>query len=170
MVHLYTGAGKGKTSAAVGLAVRAAGWGQQVCFAQFMKGRKSGELCALEQLPQVEIFRSPRDFGFYRAMSGEDKEQLTQIHNAILQALLGRARQGDCRVMVLDEVTYPVNWKLLDEGLLRQLLFFGDKVELVLTGRDPADFLLERADYLTRMDCLRHPYEKGVEAREGVEY
>ena len=170
MIHLYTGDGKGKTTAAIGLAVRAAGRGKRVCFSQFMKGNDTGELHALALLPQVELFRSEKNFGFYRSMSEFDKAALTGIHNDILYRLLSRMQTQSCDLMVLDEITYPVNWGLLDVSLLKQLLSCPGQTEIVLTGREPADFLIECADYLTEMRKIRHPYEKGVAAREGVEF
>lgn len=183
MVHLYMGDGKGKTTAAAGLAIRAAGRGMRVCFAQFMKSRDTGELNVLQSLPQVVILRSQKEFGFFSSMSQADKEELTGIHNNILDRLLQMAAEHSCDLIVLDEVTYPVNWGLLDCGKLKKLLDFGKTgekkavspelrqgLEIVLTGRNPADFLAEQADYLTEMLALRHPYEKGVQAREGIEY
>lgn len=169
MIHLYTGNGKGKTTAAVGQAVRAAGCGWPVIFAQFMKGNDTGELHSLAQLKQVRICRSPRDFGFYSSMSEADREALTEIHNQILDELLAAARSGHCKLIVLDEITYPVNWGLLDADRLKELLACED-VELVLTGREAADFLREAADYITEMRCERHPFAKGVGARRGIEY
>ncbi len=169
MIHLYTGNGKGKTTAAIGLAVRAAGYEKSVIFAQFMKGRDTGELHSLARLERVQICRSPKDFGFYSSMSDEDKCELTEIHNAILDRLLETARSESCGMIVLDEITYPVRWGLLDEAKLKALLVC-DGPELVLTGREPAEFLLEAADYITEMRCVRHPFEKGVPARRGVEY
>ena len=170
MIHLYTGNGKGKTSAAIGLAVRAAGRGQRICFSQFMKGSDSGELYAMRCLPQIEILRSEKDYGFYSSMSEQDKKELTEVHNRILRALLLAAEEGRCHVIVLDESSYPVNWGLLDISLLKNLLSFADRIEIVLTGRDPADFLTECADYLTEMQNRRHPYEKGTRARKGIEF
>lgn len=169
MIHLYTGEGKGKTTAAVGLCVRAAGRGFPVCFAQFMKGNDTGEVAALKCLPGVTILRSDREFGFYHTLSAEDKAALTRIHNEILDRLCELA--GSCRLIVLDEVTYPVNWGLLDREKLKRLLALGKtgELDLVLTGRDAADFLKAAADYLTEMVCVRHPYEKGLPAREGIE-
>ena len=93
LIHLYTGEGKGKTTAAVGLAVRAAGAGKRVMFLQFMKGRDTGELHALDQLPGIEILRSKKDFGFYFQMTEEQKEELTRIHNELLEQAVERARQ-----------------------------------------------------------------------------
>ncbi len=169
MIHLYTGDGKGKTTAAIGLAVRAAGCGWNIIFAQFMKGNDTGELHGLANLPRVRICRSPIEFGFYGSMSDGDKAALREIHNRLLRELLAAAQSGTCGLIVLDEITYPVSWGLLDEELLKELLACKD-VELVLTGRNPADYLWESADYITQMQCARHPYEKGVQARRGIEY
>ncbi|MCM1134023.1 MAG: cob(I)yrinic acid a,c-diamide adenosyltransferase [Clostridium sp.] len=175
MIHLYTGNGKGKTTAAVGLCIRALGQGFHVRFAQFMKGNDSGELRVLERQPNVEILRSEKNFGFYSSMSVEDKAELTKIHNRILDRLLEAAERGACQMMILDEATYPVNWGLLDIEKLKKLLAFGKEgaegeIEIVLTGRDAADFLWDIADYVTEMECERHPFEKGVRARKGIEF
>ena len=169
MIHLYTGEGKGKTTAAVGLAVRAVGQGIPVLFAQFMKGNDTGELHVLKELQQVRILRSETDFGFYKQMSEADKQELTRIHDRILEELLEAVQTKQCGMIILDEITYPITWGLLDQDRLRKLLEAED-VELVLTGRNPAPFLEEAADYITEMRCVRHPFEKGVAARRGVEY
>lgn len=174
LIHLYTGEGKGKTTAAVGLAVRAAGAGKRVLFMQFMKGRDTGELHAMDKIPGIEILRSEKDFGFYFRMTDAQKEELTRIHNGLLTRALERTSDGRADVIVLDEVTYPVNWKLLDEALLRRLLSRTDDKpyfpEIVCTGRDPQEWLAACADYVTRMECVKHPFDRGIGAREGIEY
>ncbi len=169
MIHLYTGEGKGKTTAAVGLAVRAAGHDIPVLFAQFMKGNDTGELHVLRELQQVRILRSEKDFGFYKQMSETDKQELREIHDRILDEIWDAVQNKSCDILVLDEITYPVNWNLLSRDKLERILQVAD-AEIVLTGRDPAPFLEEAADYITQMCCIRHPYEKGVAARCGVEY
>lgn len=179
MIQLYTGEGKGKTTAAIGLAMRAAGNGIPVFFAQFMKGNDTGELHSLKAVPQIHILRSEKNFGFFSRMSEEDKAELTAIHNRILETLLQEAekeqQQGNSCVCILDEITYPVNWGLLGVKKLKALLqCTGEKdgafTEIVLTGRSPAEWLEEQADYITRMEAVRHPYEKGVRARKGIEF
>ena len=169
MIHLYTGDGKGKTTAAAGLAVRAAGNGMRVVFAQFMKGNDTGELHVLKELQQVRILRSEKNFGFYKQMSEADKQELREIHDRILDEIWDTVQNKSCGMIVLDEITYPVNWNLLSRDRLERILQAAD-AEIVLTGRDPAPFLEEAADYITQMRCIRHPYEKGVAARRGVEY
>lgn len=186
MIQLYTGEGKGKTTAAIGQAVRAAGNGYPVVFAQFMKGNDSGELHVLENLPNVKILRSNKTFGFYSTMTEAEKKELTSIHNQILDDILMEIKAQKVFLVVLDEVTYPINWGLLDIEKIKEVLRYGREVsmqsssrtesvlsncpELVLTGREAADFLVETADYITEMKCVRHPYQKGVTARKGIEY
>lgn len=199
MIQLYTGDGKGKTTAAVGQAVRAVGSGYRVMFCQFMKGGETGELEVLKGLPQVEIYRCEREFPFFNAMTDWDKEEITEIHNEIIRNIIrrfdGLNNTGNISVngsgavglmVVLDEITYPLNWGLIDVSLFKDLvgkmkaLYNGrsgdsgeeslSRVELVLTGRDPDRFILENADYITEMKKLRHPFDCGIQARKGIEY
>lgn len=170
MIQLYTGEGKGKTTAAIGQTIRAAGRGWPVLFSQFMKGNDSGEWNILRTLPQITICRSDKNFGFYRDMTETQKRELTEIHNRIMDKLLSEAENGTCKMIVLDEITYPVKWGLLDVEKLKRLLDYGDRIEILLTGRGAVDFLQDSADYITCMTAVRHPYEKGITAREGIEY
>lgn len=199
MIQLYTGDGKGKTTAAVGQAVRAVGSDYRVMFCQFMKGGESGELEVLKELPQVEIYRCEREFPFFNAMTDRDKEEITEIHNAIIRNIIrrfdGLNNTGNISVngsgavglmVVLDEITYPLNWGLIDVSLFKDLvgkmkaLYNGrsgdsgeeslSRIELVLTGREPDRFILENADYITEMKKLRHPFDRGIQARKGIEY
>lgn len=173
MIHLYTGDGKGKTTAAIGQLVRMTGYGEEVLFCQFMKGRDCGEVNCLRKLSNVTVLRSNRDFGFYRSMTEKDKQELTDLHNAFLKELLTAAEEKRVALMVLDEITYPVTYGLIDLELLKQLLALAkrtDRPELVLTGRNAPDFLLQAADYVTEMKAVKHPFEKGISARKGIEF
>lgn len=169
MIHLYMGDGKGKTTAAVGLAVRASGSGMQVLFSQFMKGNNTGEIHSLEMIPNIKILRSEKQYGFYRDLSEAEKLELTEVHNQIMDELLKTAYNGQVQMIILDEITYPARWNLVDVNKLKKLLQ-NESVEFVLTGRDPEGFMLDCADYITEMRKVRHPYEKGIKARVGVEY
>ncbi len=173
MIQLYCGEGKGKTTAAIGQGIRASGRGLRVIFAQFMKGNDTGELYALAKTENFEIIRSPKNFGFYGNMTKEEKDELTKIHNLILARLLQSAKEGSCDIIILDEITYPVSFHLIDREKLKELLSLGNTVqgiEMILTGRDPEPFLTDCADYITKMQAVRHPYEKGITARKGIEY
>lgn len=171
LIHLYTGDGKGKTTAAMGLALRAAGAGKRVLIVQFMKGRDTGELHSLARIPGINILRSEKDFGFFSSMTQEQKEELTAIHNRMLEEAIRRTQEGKADVLVMDEVTYPVNWGLLEVGRLKEFLRHKpEAAEVVCTGRDAAAFLTDAADYITEMRCVRHPYQKGIAARKGIEF
>lgn len=172
MIQLYTGEGKGKTTAAVGQAVRAAGSGLPVIFAQFMKGNDTGELHSLSQIKGIEILRSSKHFGFYNTLNAAQQEEMKRIHNQILDVLLQAAEEKRVFMIVLDEITYPVKWELIDIEKLKCLMAYAEQsaLEIVMTGRNPAAFMEEAADYITEMNCLRHPYQLGVMARKGIEY
>lgn len=171
LLHLYTGEGKGKTTAAMGLALRAAGAGKKVLILQFMKGRDTGELHSLSHIPEIRMMRSEKDYGFYSSMTQEDKDALAGIHNRLLDEAVSLAYAGEVELLIMDEVTYPVNWKLLDVDKLKAFLKEKPEgLEIVCTGRDAADFLVDAADYITEMKCIRHPFEKGIPARKGVEF
>lgn len=171
LIHLYNGDGKGKTTAAVGLAVRAAGAGFNVLFTQFMKSGDTGELNSLSNINGIRIVRSQEKFPFYSKMTEAQKLQLTDIHNDILDKIEKSILDENVQVVIMDEITYPVNWQLIDkERLLGILKSYKGQVEFVLTGRNPSEDLTQMADYITEMKCIRHPYERGITARKGIEF
>ncbi len=172
LIHLYYGDGKGKTTAAVGLAVRAAGTGKRVLFVQFMKGGETGEIKSLQDIGGITVLRSKKKFPFYREMTLEQKQEQTSIHNQLLNTILiGTIQNSEYDMVILDEITYSCRWGLIDCGKLQDFLYLGKgNIEIICTGRNPDAFFLECADYITEMKCIRHPYEKGVTAREGIEY
>lgn len=171
LIHLYYGDGKGKTTAAAGLALRAAGRGKKVIFAQFMKGNESGEVTAMQTIPEIEVRRNAKNYGFFNKMSLNDKEEITIEHNEMLRQIIKTIDKEQCDMLILDEFTYPYNFGLIDKALAEQIVKEKPEwLEIVMTGRNPADFFMEAADYITEMKCIRHPYEKGIPAREGIEY
>ena len=104
-------------------------------------------------------------------MTPEQRERCKSRHDEMLRLGLAAAREGRCGLLILDEVTGALNHRLLEEAPLRAYLQNpAPGVELVLTGRNPPDWLLDRADYVTEMKKLRHPYDRGITAREGVEF
>lgn len=167
LLHVYCGDGKGKTSAAMGLALRAAGSGLRVHLVQFLKSGNSGELHALAAVPGVTVFGDKTEMKFTFQMDASEKENTTALHNAALQAALAQP----CDVLILDEVTSAYNLGMVDADVIQQLVCHRPAgMELVLTGRDPAQFMLDAADYVTEMTCRKHPYDKGVAARQGIEF
>lgn len=167
-LHVYTGNGKGKTTAAIGLAVRAAGHGRKSYIGQFMKGLPTGEIAVLRRVPEVTI----EQFG-----NGEFalEEGLREPHRQGVQAGLRRLREvlvsGDHAVVVLDEVNVALDFGLLSREELEELLgLVGPEVELICTGRGAPDWLVERADLVSEIRALKHYFDTGLDAREGIEY
>lgn len=170
MIHIYCGNGKGKTTAAFGLALRAAGRDWGVVIAQLLKSGDSGERLSMARMPTVKLLPVPAAIKFTFAMSDEEKAAASQD----CQRLLGEAAQAldaGAKLAVLDECCAAVSTGLLPlEDLLIFLDRWGSEREIVLTGRDPVPALLERAHYVTEMKKIRHPYDAGGEARIGIEW
>ena len=166
LIHLYWGDGKGKTTAAMGLALRALGAGERVVIVQFLKGAATGEVPLLERLG-AEIYRGKAGQKFVFQMSEAEKAETRRMQTENLQAALAR----DAELLILDEACAAWQLEMVDQALLRQaVLQKPARQELVLTGRDPADWMRTAADYDTEMHCHRHPYAQGIAARKGVEF
>ncbi len=171
LLHVYYGNGKGKTSAALGLALRAYGQGFQVVILQFFKGSFSGELAAFEKLPGIKVLRGQNGGKFLSAMSQDEKETMRCTHDCILREALALAGQGECDLLVLDEALDACRLSMLDENLLADLLKCRPRgVEVVITGHQVVDWIMETADYVTEMVKHKHPYDRGIKARKGIEY
>ncbi|CCX37013.1 putative cob(I)yrinic acid a c-diamide adenosyltransferase [Clostridium sp. CAG:1013] len=166
LVHLYWGNGKGKTTAAMGVALRSLAAGKRVVIVQFLKGRESGEVKLLSQLG-AKIFRGKSGQKFVFQMTEQEKAETRKTQEENLLAAL----REPADLLILDEACAALKLSMVDEALLkRAVLEKPENQELILTGREPADWMEEAADYSTEMHCWRHPYEKGITAREGVEY
>ena len=172
LTHIYYGDGKGKTTAALGLALRAAGCGKAVVIVQFLKDWNCGELSSLALLPNVTIFRGKASGGvFVRDMSEEQKAETKNIHDDNLRKALELQKNGLCDLLILDEAIDAYKLGVLDAGLFESLLDEKpDALELVVTGHDADARLLEWADYVTEMVKRKHPYDLGVAARRGIEF
>lgn len=171
MLHIYCGDGKGKTTAALGLAVRAAGSGMRVFFIQFLKGSPTSELNSLDKLENITVLRCDRDYGFTFTMNDEEKAAITNCHNELLKQALSLVESGDADMIILDEFNAAYECGLLDKRLADNLVLnHWEKAELVLTGRNPQEKFIEAADYVSEILAVKHPYEKGADARAGIEY
>jgi cob(I)alamin adenosyltransferase len=169
LIHLYIGDGKGKTSAAVGLAVRATGWGAKVAFVSFMKSWETGEVFSLETLG-VNVLRSEGQLKFIFQMNDEEKAACRSEQQKLLAAAKLEA-EADADLVVLDEVLDAVTTGMLTEDELRDFLANKpDKTEVVVTGRDPMPWLIEISDYVTELQKVKHPYDKGISARKLIEF
>ena len=169
MIHIYCGDGKGKTTAALGLICRHVGAGGSAVLAQFLKSLPTGELATLEKLG-VPVFRNELPHGFFPNMSEEMQKKVREMHNRTLAEVTQRTRANTCSLLVLDELCAALSLGLIDREAVLSLVDDHGKAELVITGRDPEEALLARADYITEMKLVKHPYEKGVMARQGLEY
>lgn len=170
-IHIYTGNGKGKTSAATGLAVRFAGTGGRVLFAQFLKDGKSGELSVLESIDGIDVDVCRECFGFSFAMSEETRQQAGAAYTEYLRRILKRAVDETYGLLVLDEIIATCNQGFVAQTeLIDFLKNKPEELEVVLTGRNPAPELTELADYVSEIRKVKHPYDQGILARKGIEY
>ncbi|WP_312644735.1 cob(I)yrinic acid a,c-diamide adenosyltransferase [Hydrogenoanaerobacterium sp.] len=170
LVHIYCGDGKGKTTAAIGLAVRAAGSGMKVALVQFLKGQQSSELNSLKLLPNITVIREQLSPKFTFQMDRRELEQTKAAHSRYLKTALELAKSGECDLLVLDELLGALSCSLIDEELLLELLEQKPpQLELIMTGRNPPQWLLDRADYVSEVRKVKHPYDNGVAARTGIE-
>lgn len=169
LIQVYTGNGKGKTTAALGLAMRAAGHGLKVHIVQFMKGWPNyGELASVEKLPNVTIRQFGRpEFVDKKHPHPEDIHQAKEALKHAREAMLS----GEYDILVLDEVNVALDFGLIElSDLLSLLKQKPEGVELVLTGRNAHPALIKRADLVTEMLDIKHPYHKGIKGRKGIEY
>ena len=170
LIHIYCGEGKGKTTAAIGLAVRHAGFGGKVVLAQFLKDGTSSECRALSKLENVTMLAANPCGKFSFQMTGEEKQQCSAAIGRTFAAATGFAVREGATLLVLDEVCAAVSCGFLPESeVLAFLDGKPDNLEVVLTGRNPSEALQARADYITEMVKRRHPFDKGIGARKGIE-
>lgn len=166
LLHLYWGDGKGKTTAAMGLALRALGNGRRVVILQFLKGTATGEIPLLESLGAV-VYRGKAGQKFVFQMDEAEKAETKQRQTGQLLAAQGQAAD----LLILDEACAAWQLEMVDRVLLRRTVEERPAgQEMVLTGRDPAPWMLAAADYSTEMRCHGHPYLRGVAARKGIEF
>lgn len=165
LCHVYWGDGKGKTTAAMGLALRALGSGLRVTVVQFLKDGQSGELAPLRRLGAKVCSGTP-GMKFVYQMTAKEKASACAEHTSLLEAAL----KEPCDMLVLDEACAACQFGMVEEALLKKAVCGRPQgMEVVLTGRQPVQWMLEAADYSTEM-CCRHPYEQGIAARKGVEF
>lgn len=171
LVHIYCGDGKGKTTASIGLAVRGAGSGKKVVIKRFLKNDHSGEVGILNQIPGITVLPCTRTFGFSWKMSQEEKEEAREYYGEELEKAWKMALDQDADMLVLDEAVGACGLGFIKEDHLLELISSKpEKLEVILTGRNPSKSLLAAADYVTEMVMVAHPYTRGIPARKGIEY
>ena len=170
LIHIYCGDGKGKTTAAMGLALRCSGHGNRVLITQFLKSRPTGELKSLALIPGIEVMRGKESAKFTFQMTAEEKAAVLREHLAMFDRVQEKCRSEKIDLLILDEVIGAVNTGVFDINVLVNFLKNKpQELEVVLTGRNPAPELVELADYVSEICKRKHPYEKGIPARTGIE-
>ncbi|MDD4363095.1 MAG: cob(I)yrinic acid a,c-diamide adenosyltransferase [Atribacterota bacterium] len=168
LIQVYTGNGKGKTTAALGLAIRAAGRNKKILIIQFMKKWDYGELHSIKHIPEIKIKTyGTNDFVFKGKAKDIDYEEAKK---AFTEGVEG-AFSGQFDIIIFDELNVALDFELLT---LEAVLDFLDKkpasVEIIITGRNAPQQLIEKADLVTEMNEIKHPFQRGIEARIGIEY
>lgn len=171
LLHIYCGDGKGKTTAATGLAIRAAGTGKRVLFSRFLKNKNSGELTILDSIPEIEVIHPEKSFGFFYTLSEEEKEEMRQLYGKLWEEIARKAETGKYDMLVMDEFMAAYQLAVIDrEKAASFLKNRPENLEVVLTGRDPAPEILELADYVSEIQKVKHPFDQGIPARRGIEF
>ena len=166
LVHVYTGDGKGKTTAALGLAIRAVGQGMKVAFIQFLKGQPCGEHFFAKQYNPFEIVQISAGDIFKKPKSQLGQEAQQALSYAEQEILSGRYD-----LVILDEILVAISQGMITTKQVLDLLDSKpSSVELVLTGRKAPPEIVQRADLVTEMLMIKHPFTEGTEARRGIEY
>jgi cob(I)alamin adenosyltransferase len=170
-IHIYTGNGKGKTTAALGLCFRAAGCGISSAFIQFMKGQETGEISAAKMTGSIITIEQ---YGSPKLLTGKNPE-IFEEHKIEADKGYARAmhliRQNSFGIIVLDEILNLLNFKLIDlESIIDLINAKPDHMELILTGRGAPDELVHLADLVTEMREIKHYFNSGVTARRGIEF
>lgn len=171
LIHIYCGDGKGKTTAALGLALRACGNGYKVILVQFLKSQHTSELDILSSIENLEVLRSKKSDKFTWNLTDDEKRALTEENISIFKKVVSSIEHDKKTLVIFDEIIGAINTKLIEEALV--LDFLKNKplnAEVVLTGRNPDDKLLGLADYVSEIKKIKHPFDSGISAREGIEY
>lgn len=166
-IHLYTGNGKGKTTAAIGLAVRAAGAGKRVFIAQFVKGMHYAELDSLKRFPEIEI----KQFGLDCFIKQKPTEKDIEAARAGLNEVTAAIGNNSYNIVILDEICIALFYNLFGvDEVLSLLKNKPEQMEIVLTGRYAPNELIEISDLVTEMKEIKHYYTSGIQARKGIEF
>jgi cob(I)alamin adenosyltransferase len=169
---IYTGNGKGKTTAALGMCVRAIGYDWNICLIQFVKGSwKYGELTGLKRLaPNLELHVVGEGFV---GIVDDDKD--IEVHKKAatdgLALATKKIESGDFQLIILDELNVALKLDLISRDQVQELLnLLPETLDLVITGRDAPDWLIEQADLVTEMTEVKHPFQKGIPAKKGIDW
>ncbi|WP_338627312.1 cob(I)yrinic acid a,c-diamide adenosyltransferase [Clostridium baratii] len=171
LIHIYCGDGKGKTTAAMGLGMRAAGRSKKVLLTQFLKSNKTGELNSIEKLSEFfHVVKGVPAKKFVWNMNEEEKLEVKKEHTNRFREVTKKAIEEEYDLLILDEIIATIN---RDFVMLSEVIdFLNNKptgLEVVMTGRNPKEELIELADYVSEIKAIKHPYNKGIKSRVGIE-
>lgn len=171
LIHIYYGDGKGKTTCATGLALRCAGGGGKVLFFQFLKDGSSGEIDALKAVPGIEVMEGYKETKFSFQMTELEKKKTKEYYQSLWKKIVEKVYKEDYQLLVLDECLHAINLEYIDLGEVLDFLYKRPQgVEIVLTGRNPKEELIQVADYVTEMKKIKHPFDLGIGARRLIEH
>lgn len=167
-IHVYTGPGKGKTTAALGLGIRAAGAGMKVHMVQFMKGRRYSEIDTIEYIKNFTISQHGRDEFVSKEKPDQIDIDLAQKGFKFTKEIVNN---GNYDVIILDELNVAVDYNLISlKDVINLLEKKPEKLELILTGRNAHPEIVRNADLVTEMLEIKHPYQQGVTGRKGIDF
>ncbi len=171
MIQIYYGDGRGKTSAAIGAAVRAAGRNMRILFVQFLKSENSGERRVLEQIQGITMTPCPVDLDFTYNMTDTQKAQASKIFRELFDRSVRIALTSNYNLLILDEIFSAINTGMISENDVYNFLTDAPlKLEIILTGSKPSKKFIDLADYVSNIVKEKHPFDKGITARLGIEY
>ncbi len=171
MIHVYYGDGKGKTTAAVGIAARAAGSKMKVLFVQFLKTEFSGERHTLSHTENVSLTFCPLELKFTFDMDEKEKQHAAKVFKGVFDRSVTTALTERYDMVVLDEIFDVINCEMVSEGEVFEFITNAPKsMEIVMTGHNPPERFIEVADYVTEFRKIKHPYDKGITGRIGIEF
>jgi len=168
LIQVYTGNGKGKTTAALGLALRATGRGMKILIVQFMKKWDYGELHSVKLIPDITLKTfGTKDFVHKGKAKKIDYEEAEKAFNCGIKGV----HSGHYQMVIFDELNMAIYYELLDlKKVIQEIRQKPDNMEVVITGRKAPAEMIEIADLVTEMKEIKHPYQKGIQARKGIEY
>lgn len=171
LIHIYCGDGKGKTTAAMGLGIRACGRNKKVLLTQFLKDNDTGELISIEKLGEnFQVFKGEPVKKFFKFMTTEEQKQTRSEHEERFRKVTRKAIDENFDLLIMDEIIASTNLELIPINEVIEFLKNKPKsLEVVLTGRNPNEQLVELADYVSEIKAVKHPYEKGINSRVGIE-
>lgn len=171
MIHAYYGDGKGKSTAAAGAALRAAGNRMRVMYVQFLKTENTGERLALQSIDGVNLTSCPLELKFTYEMDDRERQQVSMMYRGIFERAVSITLSDRYDMIVLDEVFDVINEGMLSEGSVFEFISNApNNIEIIMTGRKPPKRFIDAADYVTEFKKHKHPYDRGIQARKGIEY